>query len=159
MIGSSHPEVFCKECVFKNFTKFTGKHLYQSLLFNKVAGLSLNDIATNQMRIHIALKICNTRSTWFFLSLITLHWFPPHVTQHWHFLDKLNYLTLLWSRYTYNSTKLTLKFSFKLLRFPAHPKPLSLIHFVTKFFNFFAAFLGFLVSFAFSYTVYSASFL
>ena len=29
---SSCPEVFCK----KNFTKFTGKHLCQSLFFNKI---------------------------------------------------------------------------------------------------------------------------
>ena len=33
------PEMFCKEVVLRNFTKFTGKHLFQSLLFNKVAGL------------------------------------------------------------------------------------------------------------------------
>ena len=31
------PEVFCKKGVLKNFTKFTGKHLCQSLFFNKVA--------------------------------------------------------------------------------------------------------------------------
>ena len=30
----------CKKGVPKNFTKFTGKHLCQSLLFDKVAGLS-----------------------------------------------------------------------------------------------------------------------
>ena len=36
---SSRPEVFCKKGVVRNFTKFTGKPLYQSLLFNKVAGL------------------------------------------------------------------------------------------------------------------------
>ena len=36
---SSHPEVFCKKGVLRNFTKFTGKHLRQSLFFNKVAGL------------------------------------------------------------------------------------------------------------------------
>ena len=35
---SSRPEVFCKKGVLKNFTKFTGKHLCQSLFFNKVAG-------------------------------------------------------------------------------------------------------------------------
>ena len=38
-LRSSHPEVFCKRVVLKNFTKFTGKHLGQSLLFNNVAGL------------------------------------------------------------------------------------------------------------------------
>ena len=33
--------VLYKKSVLKNFPKFTGKHLYQSLFFNKVAGLSL----------------------------------------------------------------------------------------------------------------------
>ena len=36
---SSRPEVFCKKAVLRNLTKFTGKHLFQSLFFNKVAGL------------------------------------------------------------------------------------------------------------------------
>ena len=36
---SSRPEVFCKKFVLRNFTKFTGTHLCQSLFFNKVAGL------------------------------------------------------------------------------------------------------------------------
>ena len=35
------PEVFCKKDVLRNFAKFTGKHLCQSLFFNKVAGLVL----------------------------------------------------------------------------------------------------------------------
>ena len=35
---NSHPEVFCKKVVLRNFPKFTGKHLCQSLSFNKVAG-------------------------------------------------------------------------------------------------------------------------
>ena len=35
-IRSSRPEVFCKKDVLKNFAKFTGKHLRQSLFFNKV---------------------------------------------------------------------------------------------------------------------------
>ena len=33
---SSRPEVFCKKGVFENFTKFTRKHLCQSLFFNKL---------------------------------------------------------------------------------------------------------------------------
>ena len=32
---SSRPEVFCKRGVLRNFAKFTGKHLCQSLIFNK----------------------------------------------------------------------------------------------------------------------------
>ena len=36
--GSSRLEVFCKKGVLRNFPKFTGKHLYQWLFFNKVAG-------------------------------------------------------------------------------------------------------------------------
>ena len=35
---SSRPEVFCEKGVLRKFTKFTGKRLYQSLFFNKVAG-------------------------------------------------------------------------------------------------------------------------
>ena len=34
-------EVFCKKGVFRNFEKFTRKHLCQSVSFNKVADLSL----------------------------------------------------------------------------------------------------------------------
>ena len=37
IIRSSRLEVFCKKGVLRNFEKFTGKHLCQSLFFNKVA--------------------------------------------------------------------------------------------------------------------------
>ena len=37
---SSRPDVFFKKGVLKNFTKLTGKHLCQSLFFNKVTGLT-----------------------------------------------------------------------------------------------------------------------
>ena len=33
---SSRPEVFCKISVLRNFTKFTGKHLCQSLFFSSL---------------------------------------------------------------------------------------------------------------------------
>ena len=36
---SSRLEVFCQKGVLRNFTKFTGKCLCQSLIFNKVEGL------------------------------------------------------------------------------------------------------------------------
>ena len=35
---SSRPELFFKKSVLKNFAKFAGKYLCQSLIFNKVAG-------------------------------------------------------------------------------------------------------------------------
>ena len=36
---SSRQDVFCEKDVLRNFIKFTGKHLCQSLFFNKVANL------------------------------------------------------------------------------------------------------------------------
>ena len=39
LIRSSRPEMFCKKGVLRNLTKFAGKHLFQILFFNKVAGL------------------------------------------------------------------------------------------------------------------------
>ena len=36
---NSQPKVLCKKGVFRNFAKFTGKHLYQNLYFNRVAGI------------------------------------------------------------------------------------------------------------------------
>ena len=39
MFGKQPPVVFNKKNALKNFVKFTGKHLCQSLFFNKAAGL------------------------------------------------------------------------------------------------------------------------
>ena len=36
---SSRPEVFCKKGVPRNFAKFTGKDLHQSLFYNEVEGI------------------------------------------------------------------------------------------------------------------------
>ena len=41
-LRSSRPEVFYEKGVFTKFVKFLEKHLWQSLSFNKVAGLPLN---------------------------------------------------------------------------------------------------------------------
>ena len=40
-VRSSRPDVLLKTGILKNFAKFTGKHLCQSLLFKNVAGLRL----------------------------------------------------------------------------------------------------------------------
>ena len=44
---SSRPEVPCEKGVLENFTKFAGKHLCQSLFFNKVAGLAPSGVISN----------------------------------------------------------------------------------------------------------------
>ena len=41
---SSRPDIFCRKDVLRKFEKFTGKHLYQSLYFNKGAGQACNFI-------------------------------------------------------------------------------------------------------------------
>ena len=46
---SSRPKVFCKKGVLRNFAKFTGKHLWQSLLFNKIAGLRTATLLTKRL--------------------------------------------------------------------------------------------------------------
>ena len=38
-VRSSLPKLFCEKGVLKNFAKFTGKHVCQSLFFNEVADL------------------------------------------------------------------------------------------------------------------------
>ena len=46
---SSRPEVFCKKGVLRNFTKFTGKHLCQSLFLNKVATLRPSTLSRKRL--------------------------------------------------------------------------------------------------------------
>ena len=38
MVRSNCPRVFCGKGVLRNFAKFIGKHLWQSVFFNKVPG-------------------------------------------------------------------------------------------------------------------------
>ena len=45
---STRPEVFCIKGVLKHFANFTGKHLRQSLFFNKVADLRLATLLKNR---------------------------------------------------------------------------------------------------------------
>ena len=46
---SSHQRYFMKECVLRNFSKFTEKHLCQSLFLNKVAGLRSAILLTKRL--------------------------------------------------------------------------------------------------------------
>ena len=59
---SSRAEVLCKNCVFRNFAKFTGKHLCQSLFFNKVAGFWFQVFPVNFAKFLRTLFLTNTSS-------------------------------------------------------------------------------------------------
>ena len=65
---SSLPEVFCKKGVLINFTKFTGKHLCQSLFFNKVFLWKLWKLLEKK-------SFANNR-TIFFSKFETMQWKP-----------------------------------------------------------------------------------
>ena len=66
MARSSRPEVFCKKAVLRNFAKFTGKHLYQSLFFNKVAGLACNFIKKETLTQVFSCEFCETSKNTFY---------------------------------------------------------------------------------------------
>ena len=68
---SSRAEVFCKKGVLGNFTKFTGKHLYQSLLFNKVTGLWPATLLEK--------RLCHTCSPVNFVKFLRTPFFIEHL--------------------------------------------------------------------------------
>ena len=63
---SSRPEVFCKKGALRNFAKFTGKHLYQSLFLNKVVGLACNLIKKESLAQVFPVNFTKFLSTPFF---------------------------------------------------------------------------------------------
>ena len=65
---SSRPEVFCKRGVLKNFAKFTGKQLCQSLFFNKVAGGACNFIKKESLAQVFSCEFCEISKNTFFLQ-------------------------------------------------------------------------------------------
>ena len=50
-----------EKVVYKNFAKFTGKHLCQSLFFNKVAGLRPNISKKDLMIINRSHQMCSIK--------------------------------------------------------------------------------------------------
>ena len=63
---SSRPEVFCKKGVLKNFAKFTGKHLCQSLFFDKVAGAACSFIKKETLAQMFSCEFCEISKNTFF---------------------------------------------------------------------------------------------
>ena len=57
---SSRPDVFCKKGVLKNFRKLTGKHLCQSLFFNKFEGLRPTTLLKKTLAKVFLCEFCET---------------------------------------------------------------------------------------------------
>ena len=70
---SSRPDVFCEKGVLRNFAKFTGKHLCQSLFINKVAGGACNFIKKETLTQVFSCEFCE-------ISKNTLFYRTPLVT-------------------------------------------------------------------------------
>ena len=82
----NHWSCSVKKGVLSNFTKFTGKHLYQGLFFSKVAGLCLSKF----------LKIpFPTKHLWWLI----LHWRYIKIHCPWH-VDPSRYIFLHWIKTT-----------------------------------------------------------
>ena len=63
---SSRPDVFCEKGVLRNFAKFTGKHLRQSLFFNKVACAASNFIKKETLTQVFRCEFCEICKKTFF---------------------------------------------------------------------------------------------
>ena len=87
---SSRSEVFCKNAVFKNFAKFTGKHLCQYLFLNKVACLSLEVFKKE--------TLAQVFSSKFFKFCKNTTLFIEHL---WWLLLKFCYAEAAWKHYSY----------------------------------------------------------
>ena len=78
--GRSRPEVFCKKGALRNFAKFTGKHLCQSLSFNKVAGLSLATLSKKEPLAQVfSCEFCEISKNTFFHSTPPVTAFGKHL--------------------------------------------------------------------------------
>ena len=66
---SSRSEVFCQKGVLRNFAKFTGKDLCQSLFFNKVKGLRPAILLKKKSLVHVfSCEFCEISKNNFFIK-------------------------------------------------------------------------------------------
>ena len=73
-----------KKGVLRNFTKFTGKYLCQSLFFNKVAGLRPATLLKRESRTGISCEFCECSKNTFFtehlwMTAFKINWFIEKV--------------------------------------------------------------------------------
>ena len=58
ILRSSRPNLFCEKGVLRTFANFTGKHLRQTLFFNKVAGNACNFIQKETLAQVFSCEVC-----------------------------------------------------------------------------------------------------
>ena len=81
IFGSSRPEVFCKKTVHRNFAKFTGKHLCQSLFLIKLQEISKNTFSYKTPPVAASAYSENTKTyspekNVRFIQCLLIHEFP-----------------------------------------------------------------------------------
>ena len=87
-IRSSRPEVFCKKSVLRNFTKFTGKHLCQSLFI--FSPKTCNYIKKETLAQVFTFEICEiSKNTFITEHLWWLLLKYQRMLKHWRSLSKL----------------------------------------------------------------------
>ena len=69
---NSRPEVFCEKGVLRNFARFTGKHLCQSLFFNKDEGSTCNLLKKEALTLVFFREFCKISKNTF--SIEHLRW-------------------------------------------------------------------------------------
>ena len=103
LLRSSRLEVFWKKGVLRNFAKFTGKHLCQSLFFNNVAGLkACNFIEKDNLAQVFSMNFAKFLNTFFYrtppmaASVYYHEWIINQILNriitmkpHWRYLKKL----------------------------------------------------------------------
>ena len=79
ILRSSRPNLFCEKGVLRTFANFTGKHLRQTLFFNKVAGNACNFIQKRLWRKCFPVKFAKFLRTPFFTE--QLWWLLLHISR------------------------------------------------------------------------------
>ena len=79
LLRSRRPDVFCEKGVLKNSAKFTGKHLFQSLFFNKVAGGACNFIKKESLAQVFLCEFCEISKNTFFYRTALVAAFGSYV--------------------------------------------------------------------------------
>ena len=85
-----HPKLFCNKVVLRNFANFTGKHLFQSLFFNKVgAGISPAILLKKRLRKTFSCKFFEIFRNSFIAHLRWLILFSLEIQFSWYCQDYL----------------------------------------------------------------------